>query len=211
MLRTFHRKTAWAVAAAGALVILSASQSLAAAGWTIVAAPPTGQNATLTSVAAVSVTAPVTPGNTALLLGVRGLALHWNGRAWAVSAGFAAALSTLAGASAAGVADISPDDAYAIGNSAATAVGSLVHWNGRAWSAVTLPLPANAHSNTTLDAISARGRGDVWIVGTFLDSATRQNETFSEHFNGTAWRVGPMPPAPRGRWQAARIRAARTR
>jgi hypothetical protein len=33
----------------------------------------------------------------------------------------------------------------------------------------------------------------VWIVGTFLDSATHQNETFSEHFNGTAWSVVPMP------------------
>jgi hypothetical protein len=237
------------VAAAGAVVILSASQSLAAGAWTIVAAPPTGQNATLTSVAAVSgsrawavgfhsgnaftnvgaralidhwngtawsqAATPATPGNTALLLGVsassatdawavgrtqdnkssfEGLALHWNGKAWSVSAGFAAALSSLGGASAAGVADISPSDAYAIGNSAATAVGSLVHWNGRAWSAVTLPLPASAHSNTTLDAISARGRGDVWIVGTFLDSAKGQNETFSEHFNGTAWHVVPMPP-----------------
>lgn len=31
-------------------------------------------------------------------------------------------------------------------------------------------------------------------MGTFLDSANGQNETFSEHFNGTAWRVVPMPP-----------------
>ena len=30
-------------------------------------------------------------------------------------------------------------------------------------------------------------------MGTFLDSATHQNETFSEHFNGTAWSVVPMP------------------
>jgi hypothetical protein len=36
-----------------------------------------------------------------------------------------------------GVADISPSDAYAIGDSAATAVGSLVHWNGTAWSPMT--------------------------------------------------------------------------
>jgi hypothetical protein len=73
-------------------------------------------------------------------------------------------------------------------------VGSLAHWNGAAWSPVTLPLPANANSNTTLNAISADGPGDVWIVGTFLDSATGQNETFSEHFNGTTRTVVPMPP-----------------
>jgi hypothetical protein len=248
MLRTFRWKTAAAFAAAGAALILTADPSLAAGGWTVVAAPPTGQNATLTSIATESgprawavgyrggnaftnvgakalidrwngtawgrAATPVTPGNTALLLGVsassatdawavgrtqvdkssfEGLALHWNGRAWSVSAGFPAALSSFAGASAGGVTAISPTDAYAIGNSAATATGSLVHWNGRAWSAVSLPLPANAHSNTTLNAISARGPDDVWIVGTFLDSARGQNETFSEHFNGSAWHVVPMP------------------
>lgn len=86
----------------------------------------------------------------------------------------------LEGASAAGVADISPTDAYAVGNSAATAAGSLVHWNGTAWSPVTLPLPAGANSNTTLNAMSADGPDDVWIVGTFLDSANGQNQTFGE-------------------------------
>lgn len=33
----------------------------------------------------------------------------------------------------------------------------------------------------------------MWIVGTFLDSAKGQNETFSEHFNGTAWSIVPSP------------------
>ena len=161
------------------------------------------------------VTTPATPGNTALLSAVsarsatdawavgrtqvnkssfEGLALHWNGTAWSVSPGFSAALSDIGGASAVGVADISPSDAYAIGNSAATATGSLVRWNGTAWSPVTLPLPANAKSNTTLNAISAHGPDDVWIVGTFLDSANGQNETFSEHFNGTSWSVVSIPP-----------------
>jgi hypothetical protein len=249
MLGTFHRKAAFTLAAAGTALILGAGPALAAGGWTIVAAPPTGQNATLTSVATVSdsdawavgyhsgaaftnvgakalldnwngtawsqLATPATPGNTALLTAVsassatdawavgrtqvnkssfEGLAMHWNGAAWSVSPGFPAALSPVGGASAAGVADISPGDAYAIGNSATTAAGSLAHWNGTAWSPVTLPLPPHANSNTTLNAISAHGRGDVWIVGTFLDSASHRNETFSEHFNGTAWRVVPMPP-----------------
>jgi hypothetical protein len=157
---------------------------------------------------------PTTPGNTALLLAVsassatdawavgrtqvnksdfEGLALHWNGTAWSVSSGFSAALSDISGASAEGVADISPTDAYAIGDSAATASGSLAQWNGTAWSAVTLPLPAGANSNTTLNAISATGPDDVWVVGTFLDSTLGRNETFSDYFNGTAWSVVSMP------------------
>jgi len=157
---------------------------------------------------------PTTPGNTALLLAVsassatdawavgrtqvnksdfEGLALHWNGTAWSVSSGFSAALSGISGASAEGVADISPTDAYAIGDSAATASGSVAQWNGTAWSAVTLPLPAGANSNTTLNAISASGPDDVWVVGTFLDSTLGRNETFSDYFNGTAWSVETMP------------------
>lgn len=244
MLRT---KVGAGIAVAAALAF-GAGPALAASGWTIVSAPPTGQNAPLRGVSAVSdsdawavgyhsgnagtnvgakalidnwngtawsaASVPATPGNTALLLAAsassatdawavgrtqvnksdfEGLALHWNGTAWSVSPGFSAALSDLGGASAEGVADISPTDAYAIGDSAATASGSLVQWNGTAWSPVTLPLPADATSNTTLNAISANGPDDVWIVGTFLDSATHQNETFSEHFNGTAWSVVPMP------------------
>jgi hypothetical protein len=187
MLRTLHRRAAFTVAVAGAALVLGAGSAFAVGGWTVVAAPPTGQNATLTGVATVSdsdawavgfhsgaaftnvgakalidnwngtawsqVSVPATPGNTALLLGVSAssatdawavgrtqvnkssfepLALHWNGTAWSVSPGFASALSPIGGASAAGVADISPTDAYAIGDSAATAVGSLAQWNGTA-------------------------------------------------------------------------------
>jgi hypothetical protein len=251
LLRThrFRWMSAFTVAAAGAAVVLGAGTALAAGGWTIVAAPPAGQNAALTGVATVShseawlvgfhsghagtnvgaqalidkwngtawseVSVPATPGNTALLEAVsassatdawavgrtqvnksdlEGLALHWNGTAWSVSAGFSAALSDFGGASAEGVTDISPTDAYAIGDSATTASGSLARWNGTSWSSVALPLPAEAKSNTTLSAISANGPDDVWIVGTFLDAALGQNETFSEHFNGTAWKVVPMPP-----------------
>jgi hypothetical protein len=189
MLRTLHRSAAFTVSAAVAALVLGAGSALAVGGWTVVTAPPTGQNATLTSVAAVSdgdawavgyhsgaaftnvganalidnwngtawaqVTVPTTPGNTALLLGVSAssatdawavgrtqlnksnfqpLALHWNGTAWSVSPGFAGAISPISGASAKGIADISLSDAYAIGDSAATAVGSLAHWNGTAWS-----------------------------------------------------------------------------
>jgi hypothetical protein len=248
MLRTLHRKALFTAAVAGAALVLGAGSAFAAGGWTIVAVPSTGQNATLQGVATVSgtdawavgyhsgaaftnvgakalidnwngtawsqVTVPATPGNTALLLAVsassasdawavgrtqvnksdfEGLALHWNGTAWSVSSGFPGALSDIGGASAVGVADISPSDAYAIGDSSATASGSLAQWNGSAWSPVTLPLPANANSNTTLNAISADGPDDVWIVGTFLDSANEDFETYSLHFNGTTWSVVPMP------------------
>jgi hypothetical protein len=233
------------IAAAGTALALAAVPALAAGGWSIVSAPPAGQNATLQAVATVSdtnawavgfrngnaftnvgakvlidkwngtawsqVATPPTPQNTALLNAVstssgmdawavgrtqsnkssfEALAVHWNGTAWSVSPGFTAALNAYA----TGVADISSADAYAIGNNSSIPRGHLAHWDGTAWSSITVPVPPNAPTNTTLDAISADGPSDVWAVGTFLDSANEQFETFSIHFDGTAWTVVPMPP-----------------
>ena len=246
MLRTSHRRAAFMVAAAGSALALAAGTAFAATGWTVVTAPPTGQNATLTGVATVSdsdawavgfrngnaftndgakvlidnwngtawsqVATPATPQNTALLDAVsassamdawavgrtqnnksslQGLALQWNGTSWSVSPSFTGALSAFA----LGVADISPADAYAVGNNSSIPRGHLAHWNGTTWSSVTVPLPPNAPTNTTLNAISADGPNDVWAVGTYLNSVTEQFDNFSIHFNGTAWAVGPTPAA----------------
>ena len=245
-LRLLHRRAAFTVAAAGSALALGTGIAFAAGGWTVVAAPPTGANATLTSVATVSdsdawavgyrngnaftnvgakvlidnwngtawtqVATPATPQNTALLNAVsassatdawavgrtqnnkssfQALALQWNGTAWSVSPSFTGALSAYA----VGVADISPTDAYAIGNNSSIPRGHLAHWNGTTWSSVTVPLPPNAPTNTTLNAISADGPNDVWAVGTYLNSVTEQFDNFSIHFNGTAWAVGPAPAA----------------
>jgi hypothetical protein len=92
-----------------------------------------------------------------------------------------------------GVADISPTDAYAIGDNSAFASGYLEQWNGTTWSEVTYPLPAGAASDTTLNAISVNGPDDVWIVGGYLDSANGRNETFSDHWNGSTWSLVSMP------------------
>lgn len=54
MLHLSCRKAVFSVAAASAALMLGAGLASAASSWTIVAAPPTGQNATLASVATVS-------------------------------------------------------------------------------------------------------------------------------------------------------------
>ena len=117
--------------------------------------------------------------------------MHWNGTAWSTSASGATALP--GGTYMVGVADISSADAYAIGDNSTFASGELEQWNGTTWSQVKYPLPAGAASDTTLNAISASGPNDVWIVGAYLDSASERNETFSLHWNGSAWSVVSMP------------------
>jgi hypothetical protein len=245
-----HSKAGFTIAAIGAALVLGTGTSFAASGWTVVTAPPTGQNASLAGVTTVSdsdawavgarngaantnigakvlidnwngtawsqVATPTTPGNTALLSAASAssatdawavgrtqvnrssltpLALRWNGTAWSVSSSFPGALASTYATS---VADISPTDAYATGNNSSIPRGHLAHWNGTTWSAVTVPLPPNAPTNTTLNAISADGPNDVWAVGTYLDSANGQFETFSIHFNGTAWSAVQMPLSPSG-------------
>jgi hypothetical protein len=158
---------------------------------------------------------PATPGNTASLAGVSAssptdawaigrtqvnrsgfapLALHWNGTAWSVSP---SAATALAGQIGAGVSDISPADAYAIGGGLGSAsTGLVAQWNGSTWSRVSVPAPSTGGLASNLNAISADGPNDVWIVGTYTDEISSTffpTETYSLHWNGTAWSVVRMP------------------
>ena len=237
-----------ATAAVGTVLVLAASPALAASGWTIVTAPPTGVNASFTGVTSTSdsdawavgsenaalngvgakvlidhwngtawsqVATPATPGNTASLAGVSAssttdawaightqvnrsdfapLALHWNGTAWSVSP---SAATALAGQIGAGVTDISPTDAYAIGGGLGSAsTGLVARWNGSTWTRVSVPAPSTDGLASNLNAISADGPNDVWIVGTYTDEISSTffpTETYSLHWNGIAWSVVPMP------------------
>ena len=176
-----HRRVATAIAAAGATLILGVGPAFAASGWTIVSAPPAGENAVLSGVSEVSATdawavglsnaAPnglgakpvidnwngaawsqvtvTAPSSTTWLTAVNAssatdawavgwtepqrytihpLAMHWNGTAWSVSASGGTALPN--DTYMVGVADISPTDAYAVGDNSAYASGYLEHWNG---------------------------------------------------------------------------------
>jgi hypothetical protein len=128
--------------------VIGVSPALAATGWTIVPAPPTGQNAAFTAVTTTS-----------------------DSSAWAVGSE----------------------------NAELNGVGAkalIDHWNGTAWSRVTVPQPSGDGLNSNLDAISADGPNDVWIVGTYEDKISSTffpNETYSPHWNGSTWSVVPMP------------------
>jgi hypothetical protein len=237
--------------AVGAALVLGAGPALAAGGWTIVPAPPTGQDAQLDGVTTTSstdawavgyccaapnflgakpvidhwngtawsqVSVPSTGYSTNSLTAVSAsstsdawavgrsepqrytfypLAMHWNGTAWSVSSSFA---SALAGQLGVGVADISPTDAYAIGGHLGSAHNGLVaQWNGTTWTRLTVPLPKNNNALSDLNAISADGPDDVWIVGNYefeVNSSDFANETYSLHWNGSAWSIVPMPLEP---------------
>jgi hypothetical protein len=237
--------------AVGAALVLGAGPALAGGGWTIVPAPPAGQDASLSAVTTTSdtdawavgyccaapnflgaipvidhwngtawsqVSVPSTGYSTNSLTAVSAssasdawavgrsepqrysfypLAMHWNGTAWSVSPSFVSALSGQLGV---GVADISPTDAYAIGGHLGSAhTGLVAHWNGTTWTRLTVPQPSNNNLGSDLNAISSGGPNDVWIVGNYLREVTPNdyaNETYSLHWNGSSWKIVPMPLEP---------------
>jgi hypothetical protein len=125
------------------------------------------------------------------------LGMHWNGTAWSVSTSLASALSGQLGV---GVADISPTDAYAIGGHLGSAhTGLVAQWNGSTWTRLTVPQPKNNNLGSDLNDISADSANDVWIVGNYLlevNPSDYANETYSLHWNGSAWSIVPMPLEP---------------
>jgi len=130
--------------------------------------------------------------------------VHWNGSSWT---DVAAVQCTTGGvnvsADLTGVADISPSDAFAIGECVSHASQIVEHWNGTAWSLMTLPDPdpANPGMGQSLTGISADSATDVWAVGEHLvltgNSTTPDRyEPWSAHWNGSTWTVVPMPAVP---------------
>jgi hypothetical protein len=164
--------------------------------WSQVATPPTPQStASLAAVSASSPTDAWAIGHTQInRSNFTPLALHWNGAAWSVASSIAGALGGQVGD---GVADIGPTDAYAIGGGLGSAhTGLVAHWDGATWTRVNVPLPDNNNLASNLNAISADGPSDVWIVGTYellVNPTEMQNETYTLHWNGSSWKIVLMP------------------
>ena len=131
------------------------------------------------------------------------LAVHWNGKTWTIvptptPQDGPSPINNLTGVSA-----VSPADVYASGfegnvNNQNFDKPYVLHWNGSAWSLVTLPNAGGEGSQ--LFGVTALSAGDVWAVG-----HTQESDgailTLGEHFNGTAWSIAPTPdPGSWGRW-----------
>jgi hypothetical protein len=153
--------------------------------WSIVATPVLGVSSALLGVSASAATDAWAVGFSILGRHDDGTLIeHWNGTAWSVNSslvvkGFVAELT--------GVADLSPTDAWAVGEGN----GALLeHWNGSAWSSVTIPDPDfTPGAGQSISALSAT---DIWVVGTTVNTTTGTTTAEALHFNGTAWAVVPM-------------------
>jgi hypothetical protein len=155
--------------------------------WSLVPTPTLGVSSALRGVSASTASDAWAVGFS--LLGRRDfgtLIEHWNGTAWSVNSSL---VVTGQGAGLTGVADLSPSNAWAVGQGGTG--GLLEHWNGTAWGSVALPDP---NFTPGVDqSISASSASDIWVVGSTVNTTTGVTAGEALHFNGTAWSVVPMP------------------
>ncbi len=178
-------------AAIGAALILVAANAQAQSTWTIVTAPPTGQNGVLEGVTSTSNTNAWAVGYSNAEpngLDAKAVIDQWNGAAWsqvtAPSTGYSTNVLTAASAS-------STSDAWAVGWSEPrryTFYPLALHWNGTAWSDTTSFVTALA--GQIADGVADISPTDAYATGGGLGSA---NEGEVAQWNGTTWTQVTVP------------------
>jgi hypothetical protein len=125
------------------------------------------------------------------------LILHWDGSAWTVVP--APGRGRPRNGVVSGVVAVGPRDAWAAGSAAINPLFSvdfgrktlIEHWDGRRWSVVPSENVPSALASS-LGALAASGRRDVWAVGASMGEDTGQS-TLVEHWDGSAWSIVESP------------------
>lgn len=126
---------------------------------------------------------------------VQTLTMHWDGTLWTIinSPNLGSGYNYLRGVYA-----ISASNVWAVGfacfsncQPAADTQSLVMHWDGRAWSLVSVPnVPAR---NNYLWAVTASGPDDVWAVGEHNSCYGCVTQTLTLHWDGTEWEIIPSP------------------
>jgi hypothetical protein len=123
------------------------------------------------------------------------LIYHWDGSSWTRQS----SPNPPSGGFFAGVAAASASDAWAVGQLGGGGPGSgsgrsdrtlIEHWNGSSWAIV--PSPVTPHPAGQLSRVSVVSADDAWAVG-WTGNGTTTFNALTEHWNGTAWTVVPVP------------------
>lgn len=117
-------------------------------------------------------------------------ALHWDGTSWrSVPVPMPVISTGPTEGQLNGVADISPTDAWAVGDDATTEDAQIIHWNGTTWKQVAVPsLGSPYFRQYELAGISALSATDVWAVGW-----GGNNQGLLFHYDGTSWKRVSSP------------------
>jgi hypothetical protein len=184
------RSWATIIAAAGTAVLLAVGPA-SAQSWTIVSAPPTGENGELAAVSAVSDTDAWAVGSTNAeenSVGAKALIDNWNGTAWTQAAtpttpGNTAYLTAVSASSTA--------DAWAVGRTQDNREDFAplgLHWNGSAWSVSSSF--ATALAGQIADGVADISSTDAYAIGGGLGSA---DTGLVAQWNGSTWSQVTVP------------------
>jgi hypothetical protein len=177
------RRNVWAVGATAGPAPLAAHFDGTA--WRTVPTPAVGGAAQLVAVSARTASDVWAVGQRQADVGPATLIEHFDGRRWSVVPG--PTVNEIGGSRLTGVAAVAADDAWAVGTRGDELLRPYVlHWDGRTWRAVTVPLPPQGAELLDLRAVTARSASDVWAVG---------SDHLVEHFDGHRWTVVPAPDA----------------
>jgi len=156
---------------------------------------PSGSHDTLSGVTAVTANDVWAVGTGIGSYGWQTLIEHWNGTQWkVVERGPRPGLFT---DDLLGVAASSANDVWAVGTARGLTPSSsyqpiIEHWNGSAWSIVTIPLPGYAASLNSIAVVSA---SNIWAVGNYESEPGEPGPTLTliEHWNGSTWSMVNSP------------------
>jgi hypothetical protein len=123
----------------------------------------------------------------------KSLAERWNGKKWAIvpSPNPAGAVQTFLGA----VSCTAPSACTTTGEQhSATGIVHTVaeRWNGTRWRIQATPNPPKAQF-ANLPGLACTGPSACLAVGSSFDASGNPTGTFAERWNGTRWRIQPMP------------------
>lgn len=121
---------------------------------------------------------------------------HWDGTGWRIVkspnvGSFDNALQ--------GVAALSPDDIWAVGESSDGNGGDrtlVEQWNGQQWNVV--PSPSIGTFPNLPREVAGVAPDDVWMVGLYWSYPGDITNTLTEHWNGSTWSVVASPNPPGG-------------
>jgi hypothetical protein len=126
------------------------------------------------------------------------LVQHWNGTEWQE-----VVVPGLRDVGLVGVAAVSANDVWAVGNSTSNAAPKVLHWNGLAWVEDTTAANAfggygRATSVTGVAAVQGIRGTEVFVVGHQWDDRVGRVRPFVVHYNGLTWERMDTPDAPPG-------------
>lgn len=157
--------------------------------WNVVLSPePIPSGTILTDISAASAKNAWAVGS----YSTHSLTEHWDGSTWSIVASptIGSSYNVLNGVT------TSVGGAHAVGYSEnANSNGSqslFDHWNGSRWKASSDPNPLGA-SSVTLNGVTALAPNNIWAAGYAFNTSTNNEQTLTEHWNGSGWAVVSSP------------------